>query len=175
MRFRFKKIRVQKKQGNPFLFINNLYICPDLQNKCRMADAIRHTGTVESIEGFRLAVRIAQQSACAACAAKGYCSTSEVREKIIYVDDAESGQYKLGDRVMVEISFSMGMKAVVLAFVFPFFLLVVSLFAFTACLEREVHAALFSLLVLAFYYFALWMNRSRIKRRISFVIRPVKE
>ena len=94
-----------------------------------MADTIRHQGIVENINGTHLQVRIVQTSACASCSIKGHCSSADTKEKLIDVID-ESSSYQPGDRVWVVGELSMGVMAVLLAFVFPFLVLIFSLFAF---------------------------------------------
>ena len=48
-----------------------------------MSDIIEHQGTVESIVGSHIRVRIVQTSACATCAAHKFCNSSESKEKMI--------------------------------------------------------------------------------------------
>lgn len=136
-------------------------------------NTIKHLGIVENIQGSHLSVRIVQTSACAACSAKGHCSSADSKEKIIDITDSGSYPYQVGEKVMVVGEMSMGVKAVVLAFILPFLLLVVSLFLFMAWLENELYSALLSLAVLVPYYFILWLNKTRLKQNFSFTIKPI--
>ena len=79
----------------------------------------------------------------------------------------------LRENVMVVGETSMGMMAVVLAFVLPFVLLIFSLFLLMALVENELYAALLSLAVLIPYYFVLWLNKTRLKQQFSFTIKPI--
>ncbi|GAA6255903.1 SoxR reducing system RseC family protein [Bacteroides sp. f07] len=135
-------------------------------------NTIKHLGIVENIQGSHLSVRIVQTSACAACSAKGHCSSADSKDKIIDIIDT-AASWKVGDKVMVVGEMSMGMMAVVLAFVLPFILLIVSLFLFMALMENELYAALLSLAVLVPYYFILWLNKTRLKQKFSFTIKPI--
>ena len=135
-------------------------------------NTIKHLGIVENIQGSHLSVRIVQTSACAACSAKGHCSSADSKDKIIDIIDT-AASWKVGDKVMVVGEISMGMMAVVLAFVLPFVLLIVSLFLFMALMENELYAALLSLAVLVPYYFILWLNKTRLKQKFSFTIKPI--
>ena len=135
-------------------------------------NTIKHLGIVENIQGSHLSVRIVQTSACAACSAKGHCSSADSKDKIIDIIDT-AASWKVGDKVMVVGEMSMGMMAVVLAFVLPFVLLIVSLFLFMALMENELYAALLSLAVLIPYYFVLWLNKTRLKQQFSFTIKPI--
>ena len=108
-------------------------------------NTIKHLGIVENIQGSHLSVRIVQTSACAACSAKGHCSSADSKDKIIDIIDTAASSYQVGEKVMVVGETSMGMMAVVLAFVLPFVLLIFSLFLLMALIENELYAALLSL------------------------------
>lgn len=138
-----------------------------------MTNTIRHQGVVEEISGSHLRVRIIQTSACASCSIKGHCSSADTKEKLIDVYDTRASSFQPGDRVWVVGELSMGMMAVLLAFVLPFFLLIISLFVFMALWNDELWSALGSLALLVPYYGILWLNKSRMKKRFSFVIQPM--
>lgn len=138
-----------------------------------MANTIKHQGIVENIQGSHLSVRIIQTSACAACSAKGHCSSADSKDKVIDITDAAASSYQVGEQVMITGETSMGMMAVVLAFVIPFMLLITSLFIFMAWMENELYAALSSLIILVPYYFILWLNKARLKQKFSFTIKPI--
>ena len=138
-----------------------------------MANTIKHQGIVENIQGSHLSVRIIQTSACAACSAKGHCSSADSKDKVIDITDTAASSYQVGEQVMIIGETSMGMMAVVLAFVIPFVLLVTSLFIFMVWMENELYAALSSLIILIPYYFILWLNKARLKQKFSFTIKPI--
>ena len=136
-------------------------------------NTIKNLGIVENIQGSHLSVRIVQTSACAACSAKGHCSSADSKDKIIDVIDTAASSYRVGEKVMVIGETSMGMMAVVLAFIIPFILLIFSLFLFMALMENELYSALLSLAILIPYYFILWLNKTRLKQKFSFTIKPI--
>ncbi|MDD3037224.1 SoxR reducing system RseC family protein [Bacteroides sp.] len=138
-----------------------------------MANTIEHLGIVENIQGSHLSVRIIQTSACAACSAKGHCSSADRKDKVIDITDTLASSYRIGEQVTIIGETSMGMMAVVLAFVIPFVLLITSLFIFMAWMENELYAALSSLIILIPYYFILWLNKARLKQKFSFTIKPI--
>ena len=123
-----------------------------------MANTIKHQGIVENISGSHLQVRIVQTSACASCSIKGHCSSSDTKEKII---------------VWVIGELSMGAMAVLLAFIFPFLLLVFSLFVLMAVWNDELSSALCSLALLIPYYYVLWLNKSQLRKKFSFSVKPM--
>ena len=136
-------------------------------------NTIKHLGIVENIQGSHLSVRIVQTSACAACSAKGHCSSADSKDKIIDIIDTAASSYRVGEKVMVIGETSMGMMAVVLALIIPFILLIFSLFLFMALMENELYSALLSLAILIPYYFILWLNKTRLKQQFSFTIKPI--
>ena len=136
-------------------------------------NTIKHLGIVENIQGSHLSVRIVQTSACAACSVKGHCSSADSKDKIIDIIDTAAASYQVGENVMVVGETSMGMQAVALAFIIPFVLLIFSLFLFMALMENELYSALLSLAILIPYYFILWLNKTRLKQKFSFTIKPI--
>ena len=137
-----------------------------------MANTIKHQGIVENINGTHLQVRIVQTSACASCSIKGHCSSADTKEKLIDVID-ESSSYQPGDRVWVTGELSMGVMAVLFAFIFPFLILIISLFVFMAIWNDELRSALCSLALLVPYYYILWLNKLRMGKKFSFSVRPM--
>ena len=138
-----------------------------------MANTIKHQGIVENINGSHLQVRIIQTSACASCSIKGHCSSADTKEKLIDVTDDNVSSYQPGDRVWVIGELSMGVMAVLLAFILPFFVLIFSLFIFMAIWNDELGSALCSLALLIPYYYILWLNKSRLGKKFSFSIKPM--
>lgn len=135
---------------------------------------MEHIGVVENICGSCLRIRITQKSACALCDAKRLCAAAESKDKIIEINDsALSLSYQVGDRVMITGKTSMGLWAVLWAFIVPSVLLIISLFVFMAWIGDELYTASLSLFILMLYYFILWLNKAAIKRNFSFLIRPV--
>lgn len=135
-----------------------------------MANVITYQGIVESIDRSLISVRIIQASACASCSVNGRCSLAGSKEKIVEID-ASYSTYEIGDRVTVAGQTSMGMQAVLLAFVVPFLILFFSLFV---CMHvsggDELLSGLISLGLLIPYYFVVWLNRAGLKKSFSFTI-----
>ena len=126
-----------------------------------MTDLIKH----------HVKVRIVQTSACSSCSAKSFCSSSESKEKLIDIYDADTSSLHLGQEVVVYGTTSMGMRAVGLAFGVPFLVMVAALFVlYRLTGGDEAVSALGALLTLLPYYAVLYALRGRIKRRFSFQI-----
>ena len=78
---------------------------------------VSHEGTILEITPEFTTVEIIAQSACAACHARGLCGVADEKQKIIMVPTDPYGSYKEGDKVLVLLKKSMGMKAVWISYV----------------------------------------------------------
>ncbi len=141
-----------------------------------MTDTIKHEGVIVKINDADIQVKIVQTAACSACSAKGYCSSSESKEKYVDIPYSNTHQsnYQVGDQVMIVGESSMGLKAVLLAFVFPFIFVIAFLFLFMELLGNEAMSALLALACLIPYYLGLWLMRNYIKNKFIFKIKPIK-
>mgnify|MGYP003289261010 FL=1 len=136
-----------------------------------MATTIKHQGVIETIEGSHIQVRILQTSACASCSIKGHCTSVDVDEKLIDIHTSDAHTYQVGESVWVMGALSMGMKAVLLAFVLPLVILVAALFILMNVLEDELLAVAGSIVCLSVYYILLrLLFKSVWKGKFSFYI-----
>lgn len=80
---------------------------------------IKHDGIVIAVNGDgTVLVRIVQTSACASCKAKAMCASAESKEKeILAIGD---GLLAVGDEAEVVVQQKIGWKAVLLAYMLPF-------------------------------------------------------
>ena len=135
-----------------------------------MTDTIRHPGIVESTEGNKLRIRIAQTSGCAACRAKSYCTSADAREMQMEILVNDVASYHPGDAVWVVGRRSAGRQAVCWAFVFPLLLILLSLWACIASGLSEAVSAGLSLALLIPYYIALRLCHKRLAGRFVFSV-----
>lgn len=139
-----------------------------------MVTNIKHLGILENINGSRLKVKIVQSSACSACSVKGHCSASETKEKIIDVYNKNNVPCQVGERVMIVGTTSMGMKAVLLAFVLPFIVLLLALIiSLKLTGGDEAVSALVSLGTLVPYYLIIYICRNRLSRSFMFILESI--
>jgi len=129
---------------------------------------IEHPGIVSNVDAETIYVNIEVSSACSSCHAKGYCSAFGSSEKVIEVPSKQFSHVVVGDKVIVSISESLGLKALLIGYIIPAFILLLALFIALIFTDNEAVAALITLLVVAVYYIALWLNRGLLKKQISF-------
>ena len=130
---------------------------------------IRHLGIVESIEKHLVLVKISQKTACSDCHAKSACLSSDRKEKLIEVYD-DSGKYSKNEEVVVSVQSTMGLLAVVLAFIIPLVLVFAILFACLKISGNEGVSGLTGLSVLVPYYFILYIFRDKLKKSFVFTL-----
>jgi len=138
-----------------------------------MEEGIRHTGIVLSIAGDSARVLITQTSACAACKAKSLCMSSESQEKEMNVRLLDEG-IQAGDQVEVEVRERLAWKAVLLAYVMPFVVMmgvIAGLNWLTDWSEAVVGTA--SLCAIALYYLVLSGFKNRLQREFVFTARKI--
>lgn len=140
---------------------------------------IRHDGIIIALNGDGIArVRIVQTSACSACKAKAMCASAESKEKemdvVLIGDEAmrlrgESMNYKVGDEVEVMVQQRMGWKAVVLAYLLPFFVMLAVICVGNGLLNvREEVLGTIALCAMAVYYLVLGLFKDKLQKEFSF-------
>lgn len=137
-----------------------------------MSENISHTGIVERISDEAVFVRITQQSACSGCHAQSMCTASEKKDKIIEIPD-RSGNFSVNESVVICGESSLGLQAVVLAFVIPLVIIVAAIIIGTNLAWEETTSGLTGLLLLIPYYGLLYLNRDRLKKRFIFTLKKL--
>lgn len=135
-----------------------------------MSDTIEHSGIIQSMKNGYARVLINQESACAGCHVRSACLTFDKGEKIIDVP-YRGGRFGPGDRVTVTGSISIGRKAVLFAFIFPFLVLFLALIATYALTHNEALSGIVALLMLIPYYAILYLFRNKMKKQLTFHIK----
>lgn len=134
-----------------------------------MNQKIEHTGIVTHIDSKIVQVSIIQKAACSDCHAKGSCTASETDEKII--DVANNGDhFSVGEKVVLTGQSSMGFLAVLLAFIIPFILILISLLVLRLFTDNEAISGSVSLSLLIPYYIILSQFNNKLKTKFQFQI-----
>ena len=144
---------------------------------------IKHDGIVIAVyEDGTALVRIVQTSACAACKAKAMCASAESVEKEMTVVLLGEEQWAVGNEVEVMVQQKMGWKAVVLAYLLPFFVMLAVMFVGNGLLamgdgatgllgdeaKREAVLGTIALCAMALYYIVLGLFKDRLQKEFSF-------
>ena len=137
-----------------------------------MDELIRHEGIVLSINGEKAHVQIVQTSACSACKARSMCMSSESQNK--EMDAIMLEPMKIGDKVEVEVRERLAWKAVLLAYILPFIVMlaIIAILDFATDWSEAVVGTL-SLCGIALYYIGLSVFKHRLQTQFSFTARKL--
>ncbi len=134
-----------------------------------MSDSITtvsHDGVVVTASVGRVQVKITTQSACAACHARSMCPAADTRDK--FIDAVTTEGLTPGDTVRVIMQERAGWRAVGVAFLGPFVLLMIVLLVVNALTGNPVTAGLLALGSLVPYFLMVYALRARLARGIEF-------
>ncbi len=134
-----------------------------------LKDKIQHDGTVKEVGVDKIVVSIISCAACAGCQARGICGMTENEEKIIDI----KGRYDVspGDKVTVQMEESAGMRAVVLSYLIPFFIVVGGLLILQSLSFNELTAGVISIALLVPWFLILYLFRKKIDRSFTFTLK----
>lgn len=139
-----------------------------------MSELISHTGEVIGIDSQSVRVRIAQESACSSCKAKGMCASADNQIKIIDCQ-ADGQSFVIGEKVEVLVEEQLGWKAVWLAYIIPFFIIIVSLSVLKNFITSEVVLGVSALAASALYFLILSVAKNKLQQTFSFRVRKLSD
>lgn len=133
---------------------------------------IEHIGRVEGVKGDKLRVNFISHASCASCQLRGVCSVSDIKEK--YVDAEIPGfDVKEGEDVNIVLKSSLGLRAVLLAYILPLVVLFTALFVFRAVFDSEAIGGLLGIVFTAVYYIVLYFKRDKLDKQFNFIIKKI--
>lgn len=141
-----------------------------------MVNVQRRQGIVCNIDQNLITVRIQQLSACTGCHAKDFCCSTDCAEHYVCVQAPRGADFEIGQSVIVEGDDRLGRLAVLLSFVLPILILIVSLALATLVLGvNELIAVLLALGTLGLYYLGLRLLDGRLRHIMRFRIHKLDQ
>jgi len=137
-----------------------------------MEKHVEHEGTVASICGNTMIVRIVASSACGSCAAKNYCAPSENKDRDIHVEGF-SGDFVSGERVKVIMRQSLGFRALLISYIVPIALVLATLLMVYQINGNELASGLSALLILFPYYLIIKLLNRKITETFGFTVQKI--
>lgn len=132
---------------------------------------IKHCGEVVRVSDNKVWVRMTVNSACSECHARAVCGVDESKDKVVEVKTSDAATYVVGESVEVALANrSMGAKSVFLAYVVPFFVLLLVLVVLTVFGASEGLAAISAIAGVGLYYVVLWRMNGKVEKTIKFII-----
>ncbi|MDZ7614330.1 MAG: SoxR reducing system RseC family protein [Flavobacteriaceae bacterium] len=135
---------------------------PDIHSLTTKYHSIRHTGTISNISGNTITVSLSDNINCSGCSSKSACGMAETASKQIVLPNQENS-FNINETVELVLEKNMGLKAVIWAYIFPFILMLTSLFVSLAFFSEPV-SGLIALLVLIPYYTMLYFSKNIFQR-----------
>lgn len=135
-------------------------------------ETIRHRGEIIAIKDGIAKVRIVQTSACSECHAKGVCTASEQAEKVIEAE-MRHDDFSIGDQVYVVVQKNLGFKAVLLAYIVPFALIIVTMMVLGHFWDKDLLTGTLSLAVLIPYMIVMRLFRKKLNATFKFYITEI--
>ncbi len=133
---------------------------------------VEHKGIVTGISENSIFVELTVMSACSACHAKSMCGIDSA-QKTIEIKRTDTTAFHQGEHVNVIMRESLGKKALFIGYIIPFFVLVLSVVAFSIAGLNEGLTGLLSIGMLIPYFIVLYLLRDRLKREFNFIIEKI--
>lgn len=138
-------------------------------------DCNKEEGIITKISGSIITIHIEQKEACGSCAIKGACEKTSTKGKDININEENPQSYSIGERIYINIPQSKGLKAARLAFVYPLILIIVSVLITYSILHfQDTIIALISIIIVAIYYFILYLLRNKPLFNFNMFIEKIK-
>ena len=133
---------------------------------------IRHKARVKTVSGPKAVLSVMNQSACAACHARGACTLADMEEKEIELADGGRNLCP-GQEVHIVLKESQGFKALLFGYLLPFIIVLLFLIIIFSLTNNEILAGLASLGVLIPYYITLYFFRGVLKKVFKFEVEEI--
>ena len=135
-----------------------------------MGEVVNHTGKVVSVSQEEVVVQIERGGACSGCSNKKACQFGEAKDHIVAIKTQSAASYTEGEEILVSMKGSLGLKAVLYAYLLPLLLLVTTLIVFRLFIDSEALQILFALIPVVVYYLTLYKVRNRLEKKFNFHI-----
>lgn len=135
-----------------------------------LTDQEIHEGKIVSFSDNCIHVQITVNEACQNCKSKNACMIFNARDRIIDINSSNSNEYEVGEIVDVQMKTSIGLKAVLLAYIIPVIVLLASIVIGMILIKKDILVLLISFFMLAIYYFFIYLSRRKMKQIFTFTL-----
>ena len=132
---------------------------------------VEHEGLVVEASDSHVLVNVIVKSSCAGCQIKGGCNLSEIQEKLIDINHNKEG-YKNGDKVLIAMETVLGYKALLLGYIIPFIIILLTLIVSISVFQNEGTAAGLALGFAVVYYLIIYILRKYIQKAFRYTLKP---
>jgi len=128
------------------------------------------TGVIKDIKGNELIITMQSCSACSSCSLKHHCSMSENKNKELRTITSTPEHFSIGEEIIVSIAVMQGIYAVILGYLIPLILLLLSIIITTFLTNNEFIGGISGIIVLIPYYFGLFLAQDKLKSHFNFKV-----
>ena len=129
---------------------------------------------VKEIKETYINVEMTLSSACSSCHAKGACGAADKKQEILKIACSDPTQFKVGELVDVELKKSSGRKAVLIAYFFPFVVMVLFLFGIYAITKNDLLSIGVSFAMTAIYYFIISKLKNKLEKEFVLTVKKTE-
>ena len=134
------------------------------------AESISHLGEVTQCKGDRAIVQLIQHEACHSCHIKEFCGKGE--GKVVHFEVSQNN-LSVGDQVSLQISPSIGFKALFWAYLFPFLLILIVIIGGSMLAIAEHWLGITALFILLPYFFGLSRFKRILKSQLNLQVKKL--
>jgi sigma-E factor negative regulatory protein RseC len=134
---------------------------------------IEHKGFVKKITGNSMIVGILASTGCSTCQAKSTCNVSDTPEKDIEIDNFDNS-YEIGEQVNVFYNESLEFRAIFIAYIMPFILVIAVLILLNSLTSSELITGLSAIGILVPYFLLLSVFKNKIRKTFSFTVGKIQ-
>ena len=135
-----------------------------------MNDVVAHKGKVISASDTHVFVQIERGGACSGCKNKQSCQIIGSKDQIISVKTDKANTYFPDEDVQVLMRTSLGMRAVLYAYVLPFVFLLATFLTVRQFISSEIVQILCAFIPVVAYYFILYKVRNKLEQTFEFFL-----
>ena len=140
-----------------------------------MNEVVSHNGKVVSVSDTHVVVQIERGSACKGCVNKNICKIGDSNDHLISIKTADAKTYSLNEDVRILMRTSLGMRAVLYAYVLPFVLLLAMFLTARQFTSSEIIQVLCAFLPVIAYYIILYKIRNKMEKTFQFFLEKMKK
>ena len=138
-----------------------------------MENVVSHIGKIVSLSTTHIFVKINREGACAGCKNKTSCQINQSEEPIIPVQTDEANTYSVDEEVQVIMKTSLGLKAVVYAYLLPLVFLLATFLIVSHFISSEITQILLAFVPVIAYYIILYKMRDRLEKTFQFFVSKI--
>lgn len=131
---------------------------------------IQKTAKVISVNNKILKLKLSNCSACSSCVAHNHCAMSDPKDKIITIAAPKNSTFSIDEEVILSISASQGFYSVILGYLIPLILLILSIIITVQITQNEFIGGISGIIILIPYYFGLFLARNKLKKIFHFKV-----